>query len=328
VRSSRRRTRVAVLTAALLAAGAASAVPAPATDSSPCAAEETVAWWNGPVQSCPLFGPLPPNGWIPVYAAPVAHDPGTPVPAPPGWLHVVEGQRFVCQEEHPNAEYYHPSGYRNRWWAFTRSDDQTLGWVPEVFFRGGANDEPDGGLRRCPGSATTAVGPSAPAPPQAGAPADGDGDGAPDADDKCPNESARPRDANLNGCLDYALLRAEFKLTPAIYVRRAGNRYKPLGITVRRLTATGLPNGARIVVRCTRSSCPTQRATVRSGRRVEFERMRGRKLRSGVRMHLRATLDGAVGAGATYTVMPNDTRKREFCLRPGTTRRGGCSTKR
>lgn len=40
--------------------------------------------------------------------------------------------------------------YRNYWWAATMADNDTWGYVSEVYFRGGGNDQPDGGLRECP----------------------------------------------------------------------------------------------------------------------------------------------------------------------------------
>jgi hypothetical protein len=336
-----RRVHVAIITASVLAVSAATAPLASGADSSPCGNEQLAPWSSGPVQQCPLFSPLAPKDWIPAYAVPddwvpvytvpVARGQGTPVPAPAGWLHGTIDQRFACQEQRPEAPYYHPSdGYRNVWWASTKSDDGVLGWVPEVFFSGGLNDEADGGLRHC--SPPTVVPPPAVLPPPSPAPSpldsDADGDGTPDARDACPGEDARSRDANRNGCLDYLHLQPDVKLDPDHYIKRVGNRYRELGISVHRLTVKGLPIGARIVLSCSRSACQTQRLTVRSEHGVEFKRMRRRKLHSGVRVSLRATLAGAVGAGVTYVILPNDTRKREFCMPPGSLRHGGCSTSR
>lgn len=41
------------------------------------------------------------------------------------------------------------AGYTNDWWAFTLGDNGRWGWVPEVFFTGGHDNERDGGLRLC-----------------------------------------------------------------------------------------------------------------------------------------------------------------------------------
>ena len=47
------------------------------------------------------------------------------------------------------------------WWARTVAGDGKPGWVPEVYFKGGGNDESDLGLRTC----DTPKPPSPPAPP-------------------------------------------------------------------------------------------------------------------------------------------------------------------
>ena len=129
---------------------APSAPPTIATsDGSPCEAPTRVPWSSEPVQRCPLVAGLPPNGWIPVHQRPVARAAGAAAPPAAGWLHGTANQYFICQREFPGAEYVHPQGPRNRWWAFTLSDDNTRGWVPQVFFKGGKNDEPDKGLVAC-----------------------------------------------------------------------------------------------------------------------------------------------------------------------------------
>ena len=57
-------------------------------------------------------------------------------------------QYFVC--DYP-GERYPPSGTpTNIWWAYTKGDvNHRWGWVPEVFLKGGGNDEPDAGLPIC-----------------------------------------------------------------------------------------------------------------------------------------------------------------------------------
>jgi hypothetical protein len=101
------------------------------------------------MQPCPLSNPLE-NGWIPVYRSPVPNPQGQPPPPPDGWLKGTAGKYFDCDRAFPDAVYYHPRGWRNIWWGRTLSDDGVWGWVPEVFFTGGENDEPDFGLRECP----------------------------------------------------------------------------------------------------------------------------------------------------------------------------------
>jgi hypothetical protein len=141
------------------------AVTASAKDSYPCGPAQSAPWTTMRVQSCPLTTPLPPNGWIPVYA----HAGGPLV----GWLHGTAGQLFVCQSL-SSVTYHHPNtSWYNNWWAKTLSDDNHWGWVPEVYFRGGENDERDAGLAICP-SVTPGPAPQPapkPAPKPAPAPA-------------------------------------------------------------------------------------------------------------------------------------------------------------
>lgn len=150
---SRIRPLLAVLAAT--AASTAFADTAAAVDNQPCSAAVFQSWSAEKVQPCPLAAPLPPNGWVPVYREPVAVAAGQTPPTPDGWLHGTTNQYFVCDARFADAAYHHPSGWRNVWWAYTQADGSDLwGWVPEVFFAGGADDEPDAGLRRCPSSPT------------------------------------------------------------------------------------------------------------------------------------------------------------------------------
>lgn len=143
------------------------AAPAMATDTYPCGGQGTQPWSSMPenpfgstVQLCPLTSGLAPNGWIPVYAEPVASGRD---PAVLGWLHGTANQYFVCQEL-TGVSYQHPTrGWINDWWAWVLSDDNHWGWVPEVFFTGGLNNEADAVLRTCP--APPSPPPPAPAPP-------------------------------------------------------------------------------------------------------------------------------------------------------------------
>lgn len=153
---------VIATTAALLLVNAARAA-----DSYPCGATKKVSWSTELVQPCPLSGAVDSRGWIPVYAEPIPNPRGSAPPPPAGWLQGTSGKYFVCERYFTNAVYYHPGGWRNYWWGYTRSDEGVWGWVPEVFFRGGLDDEPDGvtvdaGLRGCPSGY-----PSPPPPPPA-----------------------------------------------------------------------------------------------------------------------------------------------------------------
>ena len=82
---------------------------------------------------------------------------------------------FVCQTSAPGGRTVrhrdsgHPA-YTNVWWARTLSDTGAWGWVSEVYFAGGANDERDAGLRGCSAS-EAATGTAPPGPGSAPAPA-------------------------------------------------------------------------------------------------------------------------------------------------------------
>jgi hypothetical protein len=141
---------LAALAVAVAAIGAIAVAPsARANDAYPCEDAVHLHWSKKPVQRCPLTAPEPPSGWVPVFAAPTIRVKGAPLPAPSGWLHGTANQYFVCEQSFTPAPYVHPRGWRNRWWAYTKSDDGVWGWVPEVYFHGGGNDEPDSGLIGC-----------------------------------------------------------------------------------------------------------------------------------------------------------------------------------
>ena len=168
--------------------------------------------------------------------------------------------------------------------------------------------------------------PAAPAGPSRPTPSDSDNDGVSDARDKCPHESSKPRDANRNGCLDYRRVEGRFLLVPDRYLRfpfRDPIR-DILGIKVRSLVGTRLTKGAVVELTCSRRACQRERVKVGASRRVVFSRIAGRKLRTGTRLTIRATLDGAVGLGTRYVVTPNDFTKHRFCIRPKSTRKGSC----
>ncbi len=149
-----------------MVASAAAAEPAAAHDAYPCDAEVSVEWSPDGAHPCELTSPLAHNNGIPVYRTPVANPQGSPPPEPAGWLNGTAGKHFRCHLRFSDAIYYHPNGWRNYFWAYTRSDDGVEGWVPEVFFRGGNDDEPDSGMRSCPRPSTNpGPGPTPPPPP-------------------------------------------------------------------------------------------------------------------------------------------------------------------
>jgi hypothetical protein len=183
--SLRSRLSLTLATSALSVCAVAS--PASAADAYPCGNPVSLSWSTAQVRLCPLTSPLPPNGWVPVYKSPVASPKGAPPPAAAGWLHGTANQYFVCDRAFPAAPYYHPSGWRNVWWAYTKSDDGVWGWVPEVFFRGGNDDERDGGLSNaamCPDPSASPPPPPAPPPPAPPGPPPPPGPSQPNPDPK------------------------------------------------------------------------------------------------------------------------------------------------
>lgn len=159
---SRIARSLGALATAAAAALAVAPAPASAADAHPCAKARSVAWSPEPVQSCPLTAPQPDG--VPLYVAPVPNPSGAAPPPPDGWVKGPEVADFVCDQEFGDAVFHHPQGWRNRWWAYTRSAEGTWGWVPEVYFRGGDDDEGDAGLRRCPPPPAPAPQPTPPSP--------------------------------------------------------------------------------------------------------------------------------------------------------------------
>jgi hypothetical protein len=122
-----------------LSAGAllVTASPAAAEDSHPCVVLNT----SKPGPYCPLspLAPVP----VPVYAAPFKDSPII------GYLdRGGDANWFLYQTKGGRFDY---RGFTNYFWAYTLPDRWTrtpplrqMGFVPEVYFRGGHNDEPDG----------------------------------------------------------------------------------------------------------------------------------------------------------------------------------------
>jgi hypothetical protein len=162
------RAAVAAVVAAC-AIGGTHAADAHAYDAFPCGGQHRVKWSAEPVQLCPLAGLVDGNR-APLYTNPVPNPRGRTIPAPRIWVGASNGvARFICESRFPNAEYYHPRGWRNFWWAKTIGSDGKPGWVPEVFFKGGDGDESDLGLRTCenpkpPPPPPPPVGPCEPTP--------------------------------------------------------------------------------------------------------------------------------------------------------------------
>lgn len=130
---------VAAALAATVAMLLATAGPAAAADNSPCARPQVVRLGHW-VQYCPLW-----RANVPVYANP---DQGNSAPVVGTLIQGGSANWFVGDHYRSN---YVSGSYYNHWWAYTLADNGRWGWVPEVYFSGGGNDETDAGLYLCGG---------------------------------------------------------------------------------------------------------------------------------------------------------------------------------
>lgn len=110
---------------------------APTSDRFPCdSGQQTEA--NHKVQYCPLW-----RANVPVYDSPDKGNGARQIDT----LYVGgKANWFVGQSYRSNHTF---ESYNNRWWAFTLGDNNKWGWVPQVFFQGGNNNERDAGLATC-----------------------------------------------------------------------------------------------------------------------------------------------------------------------------------
>jgi hypothetical protein len=154
------RRVVAVLTGTLLAAtlfAVAGATRASASDAYPCHSPRLQTFkWRGytypkvPIRICPLI-----SGGVPVYqstawAAPIV-----------GYLKFGGNANWFVAEK--RSRLYKRGNSFSRYWASTMADNGKWGWVSEIYFRGGFNDEDDAGLLFIPN--LTSYGDGVPTPP-------------------------------------------------------------------------------------------------------------------------------------------------------------------
>ena len=165
--------------------------------------------------------------------------------------------------------------------------------------------------------------------------ADGDGDGNPEnpldpKNDKCFPEnpgSLGRADNDDNGCADYRKVNPKFSLKPGTYFRVVKGRNVLLGIKIRRLAVSRVPQGASVRVSCTRRACKAVTKRVGSKRKVDFKGLRGKKLRKGVKLTVKVTAGSSVGEARQFTIKRNDYDFKDYCIRPSGTR-GSCTTVR
>ncbi len=87
----------------------------------------------------------------PDYMAPEMAVP-SPVTEKVGVLHLGGDTNWFVGQSYRST--FVSGALKNGWWAFTLSDKDSAGnshwgWVPETYFKGGANNEPDAGLFIC-----------------------------------------------------------------------------------------------------------------------------------------------------------------------------------
>ena len=128
--------------AALAALAALTAPAAHATDDVPC---------HSPVErdlTDPLSGRVWPgttvlhcnltSGHVPVFAS---RSPGAPIV---GYLEQGGAANWFVTEM--KGQTFRDGAAENYWWGSTMADNGRWGWVPEVYFAGGDNNEDDAGL--------------------------------------------------------------------------------------------------------------------------------------------------------------------------------------
>jgi len=134
-----KRLATVTATAALAATGLVTATsgPAAAADNQPCARPQVYksSQW---VQYCPLW-----KANVPVYSSPDLGNNQSPI----GYLVYGGSSNWFVGDRYRSSYSY--EGYYNHWWAYTLADNGRWGWVPEVYFSGGNNDDTDAGLYAC-----------------------------------------------------------------------------------------------------------------------------------------------------------------------------------
>jgi len=116
-----------------------------ASDAHPCGKAWYHAGLDRSVQTCPDWAPKDsPAGpyKYPVYSM-------GDQPAQVGTIYAPGNDWFICQKQITKFDPFPAHGYYNNWWAYTMADNGKMGWVPEVYFSGGGNNQADAGLRKC-----------------------------------------------------------------------------------------------------------------------------------------------------------------------------------
>ena len=113
---------------------------AQAADNKPCGAPFYSSTAGGQVRYCPDWSP---SGTIPVMDT-IINAGNFKV----GQMNHTGNKTnwYVCQLP---GERVYLNGFYNSWWALSMADNGEWGWVNEVYFQGGNNDERDATLPPC-----------------------------------------------------------------------------------------------------------------------------------------------------------------------------------
>lgn len=111
--------------------------PAAAVDDYPCGDPWRQEYYGYDVQTCPLW-----RDNVPVH---VTADQSSRIV---GYLEVGGSTNWFVHQT-PSLDYQFPENpqVRNKWWARTVADNGNWGYVSEVYFAGGENDERDANLK-------------------------------------------------------------------------------------------------------------------------------------------------------------------------------------
>ena len=132
-----RRAGIAALTLGLAVGMFGIASPAQAVDDQPCGSQFYQKSMKENVQYCPDWAP---NNQIPVFNGPNDFS------GIAGYIYAPGDDWYACQKQ---GFGYTLGQFQNDWWARTMADNGKIGWVNEVYFKGGGNLEADQKLRPC-----------------------------------------------------------------------------------------------------------------------------------------------------------------------------------
>ena len=142
---------------------------------------------------------------------------------------------------------------------------------------------------------------------------DSDGDGIRDISDACAFENSNARDANHNGCLDFA--RFDALDVSGFLWSSVRNR-----IRIDKFTIKGLPSGAKVTLKCSRRKiCKKSSKKAGSKGKVSFKKLKRKRLPPGQKLSIKVTKAGYISRAISWKAKKKGTglTKRSRCARPG-----------